>query len=79
MAISYADLHGMLTCAFPDALIEMEDSRGDADHYQVRITSSVFEGLTRVAQHQMVYTALGDLMAGRLHALSLKTQVPTKE
>ena len=79
MAIRRDDLYAMLASAFPGARIDIEDTRGDGDHYQVRIISSVFEGMTRVAQHKAVFHALGDLMADRLHALSLKTLVPLKE
>jgi len=31
-----------------------------------------------VAQHQMVYAALGEHMKAAIHALALKTSVPTE-
>ena len=40
-------------------------------HYQVRIVAPAFEGLTRIACHQKIYAALGDMMAGDIHALKI--------
>lgn len=62
--------------AFPDATkIEIKDLTGGKDHYQAVVVSKSFEGKTRVEQHQAVYAALGDLMAGDVHALALETRV----
>jgi stress-induced morphogen len=38
--------------------------------------AQAFSGKTRIEQHQMVYAALGELMAGPIHALALKTYSP---
>jgi len=46
-----------------------KDGRG---HFRVTITSNAFKGLTRVQQHQLVYTALGDLMRTDIHALTIR-------
>ena len=62
---------------FPDAIITIEDLRGDGDHYACRVVSSDFAGKNRVQQHQMVYNALGGRMGGELHALALQTSAPT--
>ena len=63
--------------AFPDAeTIEVKDLTGTKDHYQAVIVSSAFSGKTRIEQHQLVYGALGELMAGPVHALALETRVP---
>ena len=35
---------------------------GDGQHFQARIVSSAFEGLSRIKRHQLVYGALGDRM-----------------
>ena len=73
MPMSVADLETRLRAAFPDAEIAIEDLAGDGDHYRARIASSVFKGLPRVRQHQLVYAALGGRMGGELHALALET------
>lgn len=73
MAISALELENLLRAAFPDADLSIEDLAGDADHYRATIRSAVFTGKSRVAQHQMVYAALGGRMGGQLHALALET------
>lgn len=40
-------------------------------HFTVRIESPKFDGQSRVARQRLVYDALGDLMHGRIHALSI--------
>ncbi len=76
MPMSHADLEADLRAAFPDALIELQDTAGDGDHWRARIVSSAFAGLPRVRQHQLVYAALGGKMGGVLHALALETSAP---
>jgi len=38
--------------------------------------SPAFAGLTRVAQHQLVFAALGERMRSEIHALSMRTYSP---
>ena len=56
--------------------IEVEDLTGTKDHYRAVIVSPAFAGKSRIEQHQAVYAALGELMAGPVHALSLATYTP---
>jgi stress-induced morphogen len=69
-------LRDVLARAFPGARVEIVDLTGTRDHYQVSIVAEAFRGQPRMRQHRMVYDALGDLMKGPIHALSLKTSVP---
>lgn len=71
-----ADVQRRLTEAFPGAEIDLVDLTGTRDHYQARIVSNAFEGKSLVEQHQLVYAALGEAMAGPIHALTLKTYTP---
>lgn len=73
MPMPIAELENLLRAAFADAEIRIEDLAGDNDHYRAHIRSSAFTGLSRVAQHQMVYAALEGRMGGQLHALALVT------
>ncbi len=59
--------------AIPDATVEIEDLKGDGDHYSATVTSKSFSGKTRVEQHKMVYDAFNGKMGSDLHALKLKT------
>ncbi|MCZ6805690.1 MAG: BolA family transcriptional regulator [Deltaproteobacteria bacterium] len=52
------------------------DLTGTKDHWEALIVSEAFNGKNRIEQHQMVYAALGELMAGPVHALALKTYSP---
>ena len=50
--------------------------RGDGAHFEALIVSPAFAGLTRVAQHQLVFAALGERMRSEIHALSMRTYSP---
>ena len=45
-------------------------------HFSLRIESAAFAGKGRVERQRMIYTALGDLMKERVHALSIKASAP---
>ena len=75
--IEPAVLEQRLRSAFPGAeRIELQDLTGTKDHYKAVIVAKEFQGKTRIEQHQLVYQALGELMAGPVHALALETKVP---
>jgi len=56
--------------------IAVNDLTGTKDHWEAVIVSDAFSGKSPIEQHQMVYAALGELMAGPVHALALKTYSP---
>ena len=58
------------------AHLRVEDLTGTKDHYQATVVSPSFADKSRVEQHQMIYRALGELMAGPVHALALRTFTP---
>ncbi len=60
--------------SMPDAIIEIQDLRGDQNHYHATVESSLFDGLSKIQQHQLVYKALGSHMGTTLHALKLTTK-----
>ena len=76
MAMKANEIEQMIKEAFPDAIVTIEDLRGDGDHYAARVISKAFAGVPRVRQHQMVYSALKGRMGGQLHALALQTAAP---
>jgi stress-induced morphogen len=65
-----------ITAALPGAQVELTDLAGDDDHWAASVTAPQFAGLSRVAQHKLVYNALGGRMGGVLHALQVTTVVP---
>jgi acid stress-induced BolA-like protein IbaG/YrbA len=48
----------------------------DGTHFEAIIVSPAFVGKSMVAQHQLIYAALGDRMRAEIHALSMKTLTP---
>ena len=45
-------------------------------HFSLRIESAAFARKNRVERQRMVYSALGDLMEARVHALSIRATAP---
>jgi stress-induced morphogen len=76
MGMKKDEIINMIVEAIPDAVVEITDLAGDDNHYSATITSSAFEGMTKINQHKMVYNALQGKMGGVLHALSLTTLTP---
>ncbi|HEY0631454.1 MAG TPA: BolA family protein [Thermoleophilaceae bacterium] len=49
---------------------------GTGDHFRAEVVSDRFEGLSRIEQHQLVYSVFGTEIGGAIHALSIKTSTP---
>jgi BolA protein len=47
-------------------------------HYRVRLVSTRFEGLNRLARHRLVYDCLLDLMQAEIHALNIIALTPNE-
>jgi stress-induced morphogen len=58
--------------------LELRDMTGTKDHYEAVIVAEAFTGVSRVGRHQLVYKALGDLMLGPVHALTMQTLSPAE-
>ena len=76
MPMPAEDIVTLIEAALPGATVEMRDLAGDNDHWAAKVIAPQFAGKTRVAQHKLVYEALGERMGGELHALQLTTQAP---
>ena len=76
MPMPAEDIVALIETALPGATVEMRDLAGDNDHWAAKVIAPQFAGKTRVAQHKLVYEALGERMGGELHALQLTTQAP---
>jgi stress-induced morphogen len=77
MAMPANEIEALIKAALPDATVTIDDLAGDGDHYAATVVSEQFRGLSRVRQHQIVYSALRGRMGGELHALALQTSAPT--
>ncbi len=48
-------------------------------HFSLLIESPAFNGKLRVERQRMVYSALGELMDQRVHALSIRARAPGEQ
>ena len=79
MPMSAKEIENLILKVYPDAIVKIDDLRGDGDHYAAYIETKEFVGKTKIKQHQMVYAALGGRMGNELHALALNTSTPKME
>jgi BolA family transcriptional regulator, general stress-responsive regulator len=47
-------------------------------HFQVRVVSERFTGLSRVARHRLIYDSLGSLAPQGIHALAISALAPSE-
>jgi len=48
-------------------------------HFRLRIVSSRFASLNRLARHRLVYDRLADLMPSQIHALAIQALTPEED
>jgi len=73
MPLKKEEIENLIKEAMPDAEITIEDLAGDENHYSATIRSKVFNGISKIEQHKLVYKALKGKMGNELHALALNT------
>ena len=74
MAIDLKEIERLIKESLPDSLVDIQDLAGDGNHYSANITSSSFNGKSKIEQHRIVYAALKGKMGNELHALAIKTK-----
>ena len=74
MPLSKDDLEKYIKESIPDCIIQIEDLKGDGDHYSATVISKSFKGKSKIEQHKMVYDSLKGKMGNELHALAIKTK-----
>jgi stress-induced morphogen len=70
------EIKNRIETALPRSTVEVEDWTGGGDHFRATVVSPAFAGLSRIAQHRLVYDIFGAEIGGPIHALSLTTRVP---
>ena len=90
LSMSVADqIRQKLSANFtPEELVVVDESArhaghsgarpGGETHFDVRIVSRSFDGLSRVERQRRVYAVLADEMKSQIHALSLTTLTPAE-
>ena len=53
-----------------------EGAKGGGGHYWLSIVAQAFSGKARIQRHRLIYSALGDLMQQKIHALSIEAFSP---
>ena len=48
----------------------------EGGHYKITIVATAFNGQNTVKRHRLIHEAVGDLMRGRIHALSIRAFSP---
>ena len=69
MPLSLNEITKLIKDSIPDASIEIKDLMGDNNHYAATIKSSLFNNLSKIEQHKLVYKSLKGKMGNELHAL----------
>ncbi len=82
-------MRAKLTAALSPDLLEIHDNsakhaghdghdpRGES-HFHIKIISSKFEGLSRVARHRLIYGSITEEMAERVHAVVIESIAPSE-
>ena len=68
------EIEKMIKESIPDAKVEIKDLMGDNNHYSAKIKSKLFNNLSKIEQHKLVYKSLKGKMGNELHALSITTE-----
>jgi len=51
-------------------------ARSGGGHYRLLVVSAAFSGQPTLARHRLIYSALGELMRSKIHALSIQSLTP---
>jgi acid stress-induced BolA-like protein IbaG/YrbA len=73
VSVDPEELKQRIESGIPGARAEVS---GDGQHFEATVESSAFAGLSRIAQHKLVYDVFGPEVGDRIHALSIKTTAP---
>ena len=74
MPLPAEEIKKLIKASIPDAHVEINDLRGDNNHFSAIIKSKIFKNLNKIDQHKLVYKSLKGKMGNELHALSITTE-----
>jgi acid stress-induced BolA-like protein IbaG/YrbA len=69
MSVSPDELKDRIEASIPGTTA---DVAGDGQHFEAVVAGPAFTGLSRIAQHKLVYDVFGAEIGDRIHALSIK-------
>lgn len=65
-------IQALIEAGLPGAQVVVRGD--DGQHFEADVVHPDFAGKLPLAQHRMVYAALGEVMGREIHALSLRTR-----
>ena len=71
-----AELKERIEARIPGATAEVS---GDGHHFNAVVSAPAFQGMSRIAQHRLVYDVFGTEVGDRIHALSIQTKASETE
>jgi len=74
MPLPAEEIIKLIKASIPDAQVEINDLKGDNNHFSAIIKSKIFNNLNKIDQHKLVYKSLKGKMGNELHALSITTE-----
>ncbi len=69
MSVSPDELKDRIEAGIPGTVANVA---GDGQHFEAVVSGPAFAGLSRIAQHKLVYNVFGAELGDRIHALSIK-------
>jgi stress-induced morphogen len=66
------ELRQRIEAGIPGARAEVRGD--DGHHFEAVVVAPAFAGLSRIAQHRLVYGVFDGELGGRIHALALQTK-----
>lgn len=88
MSVAETIRHKLIAAFSPAELAVLDESArhqghsgarpGGETHFDVRIVSTSFEGVSRIERQRRVYAVLADELKASVHALSLTTLTPAE-
>jgi acid stress-induced BolA-like protein IbaG/YrbA len=76
VSVNPDEIKGRIETGIPGAQASVT---GDGHHFEAVVSAAAFAGLSRLAQHRLVYDVFGDELGDRIHALSIQTKTPATE
>jgi acid stress-induced BolA-like protein IbaG/YrbA len=76
MSATPEELKERIEAGIPGAVADVS---GDGHHFNAVVSATAFNGLTRIAQHRLVYDVFGAEVGDRIHALSIQTKTAEAE
>jgi acid stress-induced BolA-like protein IbaG/YrbA len=76
MSATPEELKDRIEAGIPGARAQVT---GDGHHFNAIVQAPAFNGMSRLAQHRLVYDVFGAEVGDRIHALSIQTKASESE